>query len=74
LDFGHMLRGAHSWEVWGQVRHPKHESIWCAHCRGTNTETLKWQRSTGEGDQEQEKRSVREYIHVHGGNARNLPV
>jgi hypothetical protein len=29
-------------------------------CRGTNAETLKQQRSIGEGDQELEKRSVRE--------------
>jgi hypothetical protein len=36
------------------------DSIWCPQCKGTNTETLKWQRSMGEGDQELEKRSVRE--------------
>jgi hypothetical protein len=38
----------------------KHDSIWCPHCIGTNAETLKWQRSIGKGDQELEKRLVRE--------------
>jgi hypothetical protein len=38
----------------------KHDSIWCPQCRGTNAETLKGQRPLGEGDQELEKRSVRE--------------
>jgi hypothetical protein len=42
LDLGHMTRG----------ENPKHESIWCPHSRGTNTETLKRQRLTWEGDQE----------------------
>jgi hypothetical protein len=37
----------------------KHGSIWCPQCRGTNAETLKWQSSI-EGDQELEKRSVRD--------------
>jgi hypothetical protein len=44
LDLGHMIRGEHTLEVWGQVRNQKHDSIWCPHCRGTNTETLKQQR------------------------------
>jgi hypothetical protein len=38
----------------------KHDSIWCAQCKGTNAETLKRQRPIGEGDQELQKRSVRE--------------
>jgi hypothetical protein len=38
----------------------KHESVWCPHCRGTNTEPLKQQRSTWEGDQKLEKKSVRD--------------
>jgi hypothetical protein len=33
----------------------KHDSIWCPQCKGTNAETLKWQRPIGEGDQELEK-------------------
>jgi hypothetical protein len=43
------------------VKNPKkHDSIWCLLCRGTNAETLKRQMSIGEGDQELEKKSVRE--------------
>jgi hypothetical protein len=38
----------------------KHDSIWCPQCKGTNAETLKWQRTIGEGDQELQKRSVQE--------------
>jgi hypothetical protein len=38
----------------------KNNSIWGPHCRGTNAETLKRQRSIWEGDQELEKRSVRD--------------
>jgi hypothetical protein len=60
LDFGHMIKGEHIWEVWEKVRNRKHESIWCLHCRVTNTETLTQQRSIWEGDQELEKRSVRD--------------
>jgi hypothetical protein len=26
LDLGHMLRGEHTWEVWGKVGNPKLES------------------------------------------------
>jgi hypothetical protein len=52
LDLGHTSRGEHIWEVWGWVGNPKLESVWCPHCRGANTETLKWQRSTWEGDRE----------------------
>jgi hypothetical protein len=48
LDLGHMTRWEHIWEVWGQEVNAKHESIWCPHSKGT----LKWQRSTEEGDQE----------------------
>jgi hypothetical protein len=40
----------------------KQDSIWCPQCKGTNAETLKWQRSVGEGDQELEKRLVREEL------------
>jgi hypothetical protein len=59
LDLGHMLMGEHIREVWVQVRNPKLESIWCPHCRGTNTETLKRQRSVWEGDQELVNKSGR---------------
>jgi hypothetical protein len=38
----------------------KHENILCPQCKGTNAETLKQQTPIGEGDQELEKRSVRE--------------
>jgi hypothetical protein len=38
----------------------KHDSIWGPHCRGSNTETLNLQRSMWEGDQDLEKRSVRD--------------
>jgi hypothetical protein len=56
LDLCHMLRGEH---IWGLVRNPKHESVWCPQCRGANTETLKRQRSIWEGDQKLVKRSGR---------------
>jgi hypothetical protein len=36
----------------GIGRKTKHESIWCPCSGRTNTETLKWQRLTWEGDQE----------------------
>jgi hypothetical protein len=55
-----MLRGEHTWEVWGYVGNSKYESIWCPRCRGTNTESLKWQRSIWERDQELVKRSGRD--------------
>jgi hypothetical protein len=55
-----MLRGEYLWEVWGWVGNPKHESVWCPHCRGANRETLKWQRSIWEGDQEPVKKSGRD--------------
>jgi hypothetical protein len=35
-----------------------HDSIWYPQYKGTNAETLKWQKSVGKGDQELEKRSV----------------
>jgi hypothetical protein len=41
LELGHMTRGDDIQEVWGFVGNPKHESVSCPHCRGTNTETLK---------------------------------
>jgi hypothetical protein len=44
----------------GWVGNPKQESVWYPHCRGTNTETLKRQRSIWEGDQEPVKSSVRD--------------
>jgi hypothetical protein len=40
----------------------KQDSIWCPQCKGNNAETLKWQRPIGEGDQELEKRLVREVL------------
>jgi hypothetical protein len=51
LDMSHMTRGKHTWEIWGLVENPKHVGVWCPHSRGTNTETLKQQWSTREGDQ-----------------------
>jgi hypothetical protein len=42
------------------VENPKHESVLCPNSRGTDTETLKWQKSTREGDQEPVSRSVRD--------------
>jgi hypothetical protein len=41
LDLGHMLRGEHIQEEFGWVGKPKLENIWCPHCRGANTVTLK---------------------------------
>jgi hypothetical protein len=43
--------GAYTGDM-GIGRKPKTFFIWCPHCRGINTETLKQQRSTWEGDQE----------------------
>jgi hypothetical protein len=60
LDLGHMTNRVHTREIWEYVENPKHESIWCPHSRETNTELLKQQRSTWEGDQESVKRSVRD--------------
>jgi hypothetical protein len=45
-----------------QEPHQKQDSIWCPQCKGTNTETLKWQRPIREGDQELEKRLVLEVL------------
>jgi hypothetical protein len=58
LDLGHMTRREHIQEEWGG--NPKLESVWCPHCRGTNTVILKWQRSVREGDWEVVKRSGRD--------------
>jgi hypothetical protein len=44
----------------GIAKEPKIDSIWCPNWIGTNTETIKWQRSIWEGDQELVKRSVRD--------------
>jgi hypothetical protein len=52
LDLDHMLRGEHIQEEWGYVENLNLESVWCSHCRGANTVTLKWQRSIWEGDGE----------------------
>jgi hypothetical protein len=38
----------------------KLENVWCPHCRGANTVTLKWQRSLWESDWEVVKRSGRD--------------
>jgi hypothetical protein len=59
LDLGHTLRGEHIQEEWGKVGNPK-LVVWCPHCRGGNTVTLKWQRSIWEGDREVMKRSGRD--------------
>jgi hypothetical protein len=40
----------------------KLDSICCPKCRETNADTLKWQRPVGEGNQEVEKRLVREEL------------
>jgi hypothetical protein len=60
LDLGLTLRGEHIQEEQGKVGNPKLERVWCAHCRGANTVTLKWQRSIWEGGQEVVKRSGRD--------------
>jgi hypothetical protein len=57
---GLTLSGGHIQEEWGKVGNPKLESIWCVHCRGANTVTLKQQRSIWEGDPEVVKRSGRD--------------
>jgi hypothetical protein len=62
LDVGHLLRGEHIWEEWGWVGNPKLESVWCPHCKGDNTVTLKWQKSIWEGDWEVVKRSGRDEL------------
>jgi hypothetical protein len=54
----HDKARAHTWGMGIGKKPKKHDSIWCLQCRGTNAETLKWQRSIGEGDQELEKMSV----------------
>jgi hypothetical protein len=40
----------------------KLDSICCSQCRETNADTLKQQRPIGEGDQELERRLVREEL------------
>jgi hypothetical protein len=40
LDLDHMTRGEHIRKIQEKIENPKHESIWCPHSRGTNTETL----------------------------------
>jgi hypothetical protein len=40
----------------------KVDSIFCSQCRETNADTLKQLRPIGEGDQELEKRLVREEL------------
>jgi hypothetical protein len=69
LDLGHRLRGEHIREEWGSVGNPELESVWCPHCRGDNTVTLKGQSSIREGDWEVVKRSggdesIRVVIHL----------
>jgi hypothetical protein len=60
LDLGHTLKGEHICGGMGIGRKPKLESVWCPHCSGANTVTLKGQRSIWEGDWEQVKRSGRD--------------
>jgi hypothetical protein len=60
LNLGYVISWEHIREVWRQIRNQKHDSILCPHCRGTNTETLKQQKSIWEGDQELVQRSVRD--------------
>jgi hypothetical protein len=47
LDMSHMLRRGHIQEEQGKVRNPKLESVWCAHCKGANTATLKQEVNMG---------------------------
>jgi hypothetical protein len=60
LELGHTLREEHIREEWGYVENPKLESVWCPHCTGANTVTLKWQRSIWEGNWEVVKWSGRD--------------
>jgi hypothetical protein len=60
LDLGHTLRGEHVQEELGKVGNSKHESVWCAHCRGVHIVILNWQRPLWEGDREVMKRSGRD--------------
>jgi len=61
LDFDHFDKArAHKGGVRIGKTPKKQDSICCPQCRETSAETLKQQRSTGEGDQELEKRLVQE--------------
>jgi hypothetical protein len=60
LNWLHIKVRAHKKGMRIGKKPKKQESIWCPQCKGTNAETLKQQRPIGEGDQEQEKRLVRE--------------
>jgi hypothetical protein len=73
-NLGHMMQGECTQEAWGKVENPKHQSVWCPHCKGANTKTLKRQRSIWEGDQELVKRSVQLGCNtfLHGSNGRYL--
>jgi hypothetical protein len=68
LDLGQIQQYCRTWVISKGRAHkggmrigkkPKeHDSVWCPQGKGTNAETLNWQRPIGEGDQELEKRSV----------------
>jgi hypothetical protein len=68
LDQGQTQQGEWTLITWWGEKPPQkkknhQDSIWCRpQCKGTNTETLKWQRPIGEGDQELEKRLVWEEL------------
>jgi hypothetical protein len=50
LDMGHTLRGECIQEKFGKVKNPKLESVWCAHCKGSNKVILYWQKPLWEND------------------------
>jgi hypothetical protein len=63
LDFDHIMRWEHTGRCEDRQETPnKQDSIWCPQCKGTNAETLKQQKPIGEGDQELDKRLVREEL------------
>jgi hypothetical protein len=72
LICGHYIKGKHNKGIglWSHDKARTHkggmpkklDSICCPQRRETNVDTLKRQRPTGEGDQELEKRLVREKL------------
>jgi hypothetical protein len=63
LDFDHMIKvRAHKGGVRIGKTTKKLDSICCPQLRETKADTLKQQRSIGEGDQELQKRFVREEV------------
>jgi hypothetical protein len=63
LDFDHMIKQGHTRKVWWYVIHQKNlDSNFCPQRRETKTDILKQLRPIEEGDQEVEKRLVREEL------------